>query len=287
MRVRQVDVGGASLAVREWGEAGGRPVLFAHALGPASSAALLDVSVAPLVEAGFHVVSPDLPGYGDSPALAAEDYSVPAMADRLWSLADQLGLDRVVLGGHSWGGAIAAYMAAARPERVESLVLVDSGHVDYDASTGAPVGATLEEMVAAAGESRLRARDRADLAGQLEVDVDDPLVDLILIAVTQDPEGGLVTKVGAVAAGAARYHLMQSSPVSRWPAIAAGGYPVLLLLATEPAATRELSEQAAPRFAAAVPHADVRLVEGVTHSLTTDLRDQFGRTVVEWLASSR
>ena len=287
MRVRHVDVGGTSLAVREWGEAGGRPLLFAHALGPASSAALLDVSVAPLVEAGFHVVSPDLPGYGDSPALAAEDYPVPAMAELLWALADVLALDRVVLGGHSWGGAIAAYMAAARPERVEALLLVDSGHVDYDASTGAPVGATLAEMVAAADERRLRARDRADLAAQLEVDLDDPLVDLILVAVTDDPVGGLVTKVGAVAAGAARYYLMQSSPVSQWPAIAVGGYPVLLLLATEPAATRELSERAAPRFAAAIPHADVRLVDGATHSLTTDLRDEFGRIVAEWLASTR
>ena len=117
--------------------------------------------------------------------------------------------------------------------------------------------------------------------------VDDPLVDLILLAVTDDGDGGLVTTTGAVAGGAARYFLMRCSPTAQWPAIAAGGYPVLLLLATEPEESRILNEAAAERFAAAIPHADVRLVDGATHSLTTDLRERFGQLLVDWLATAR
>jgi hypothetical protein len=57
------------------------------------------------------------------------------------------------------------------------------------------------------------------------------------------------------------------------------------LLATEPESAREQNQRAGATFGAAVPHADVRMVEGATHSLVTDLREEFGRTVAEWLAA--
>ena len=41
----------------------------------------------------------------------------------------------------------------------------------------------------------------------------------------------------------------------------------------------------AARFRNAVPHADIRFIESATHSLITDLRDDFGQTVREWLAA--
>ena len=46
------------------------------------------------------------------------------MADAL-SVLDELGLSRVVVFGHSFGGAIAVHLARAAPERVERLVLLD------------------------------------------------------------------------------------------------------------------------------------------------------------------
>lgn len=283
MRVSVTDVGGVELAVREWGDPQGSPLFFVHALGPASSAALLDLSVGPLVEAGFRVVAPDLPGYGGSPVLPSDRYPLPRMAALMWALIDQLELGQVVLGGHSWGGAIAVHAAAQRPDDVRALVLLDSGHLDYDASIGAPVDATLDELIAQSESGRLRARDRADVASQLEVDVDDPLIDLILEAVTDDGEGGLVTRTPGAARGSAMYHLMRGSPTSTWPAIAAAGYPVLLLLATVPDETRAQNEPAAARFGSAIPHADVRLLTGVAHSINTDLREELGTMLVAWL----
>jgi alpha-beta hydrolase superfamily lysophospholipase len=81
------------------------------------------------------------------------------------------------------------------------------------------------------------------------------------------------------------YHLMRSRQSEQWASIADAAIPTLLLLATEPAATRETNVTAAARFRAAIPHADVRLVEGASHSLITDQRERFGVTVRDWLAS--
>jgi pimeloyl-ACP methyl ester carboxylesterase len=41
-------------------------------------------------------------------------------------LLDGLGLQQVVLGGHSFGGALALYVAAHHPGRVSKLVLIDA-----------------------------------------------------------------------------------------------------------------------------------------------------------------
>ena len=56
-----------SLHVRRWGTAG-RPLLFLHSLGPASSAAFFGLGAEPLVEAGYSIAAPDLPGFGGSAA---------------------------------------------------------------------------------------------------------------------------------------------------------------------------------------------------------------------------
>lgn len=80
------------------------------------------------------------------------------------------------------------------------------------------------------------------------------------------------------------YHLMRSKQTEQWPAIAAAGIPTLLLLATVPEDRLAENQAGAEAFQAAIPHADVRFLDGTTHSLITDLRDEFGRTVAEWLA---
>ena len=49
----EITVAGTPLHLRRWGTEGGRPLLFLHALGPASSAAFLGLAAQPLVDAGF------------------------------------------------------------------------------------------------------------------------------------------------------------------------------------------------------------------------------------------
>lgn len=182
------------LAVREWGEAGDVPVVYWHALGPNPSGADL-AEVAPvLVGAGFHVLAVDGPGFGRSPLLAADDYRLDSLVSGLRELIDERELDRPVLMGHSWGGAIAVRYAAAHADDVRALVLLDSGHIDYASLPDVDVDRTPEEWV-----EEVRAQDshRAEARGRAMSGLTEPV---------------------SVA----------------WPVLAATEIPTLLLLATEP-----------------------------------------------------
>jgi pimeloyl-ACP methyl ester carboxylesterase len=89
-----------------------------------------------LVDALDHdhrVLAPDLFGHGAS-AKVIGDYSLGAHAATLRDLLDMLGIDRVTLIGHSFGGGIAMQFSYLFPERVERLVLVDSGGMGRDVS---------------------------------------------------------------------------------------------------------------------------------------------------------
>jgi pimeloyl-ACP methyl ester carboxylesterase len=74
----------------------------------------------------FHVVIPDLPGWGESSRNPDASYGVDAQARRLQSFLAALHLQRFVLVGHSMGGEIAGVYAAEYPQGVAALALVDA-----------------------------------------------------------------------------------------------------------------------------------------------------------------
>jgi pimeloyl-ACP methyl ester carboxylesterase len=97
------------------------PVLFAHSFSGSS------VQWAPQLD---HVgqtrraVALDFHGHGRSEALPGSLFEVANFAADIATAADELGLDRFVIAGHSLGGAAAIAYAADHPERVAGLVLV-------------------------------------------------------------------------------------------------------------------------------------------------------------------
>ena len=113
----RVRVDGTEIAVERRGT--GPPLVLVHGLGGPA----MWVLAAPILAERFDVVLPHLPGFGDSEppgrALKTGDH-----ARLLSRLLDSLSLARVTLAGISYGGEIAAAIAADRPDRVSGLVLI-------------------------------------------------------------------------------------------------------------------------------------------------------------------
>ena len=126
MLVREIEIvlPHLRLAACAWGDAALPPLLAVH--GWLDNAASFE-RLAPLLCEHFHIVAIDLAGHGRSqhrPAGLWYHY-LDYLGDVL-TAADVLGWQRFTLLGHSLGGAIASMVAAAVPERIERLVLIEA-----------------------------------------------------------------------------------------------------------------------------------------------------------------
>lgn len=112
-----------ALSAQVWGDAVLPPLLALHGwLDNAGSFALL----APRLASRFRVIALDLPGHGHSDHLApGTSYHYLDYVRLVLAAADALRLDRYSLLGHSLGAGIAALAAAAMPERIERLLLIE------------------------------------------------------------------------------------------------------------------------------------------------------------------
>jgi pimeloyl-ACP methyl ester carboxylesterase len=111
---------GLTLFAFEAGVRDAPPLVLIHGLG--DEADTWRHVIAPLAER-FHVVAPDLPGFGrsDKPDRA---YSLAFLRDTIVELMDALGWQTAGLMGHSLGAAIAQTVALEHPARVRDLTLV-------------------------------------------------------------------------------------------------------------------------------------------------------------------
>jgi haloalkane dehalogenase len=80
-----------------------------------------------LAARGLYAVAPDLPGFGDSPPGAGGTNSWERHVETLEDLRTHLGLDRVALVGHDWGGLIGLRWACDHPDAVWAIVASDTG----------------------------------------------------------------------------------------------------------------------------------------------------------------
>ena len=123
MRSRYVIANGIRLYCLEAGPAGAPVVLLLH--GFPELAYSWRHQVAALGEAGFHVVAPDLPGYGrsDKPDVTYDCNWINAC---LVGVLDALGCERAVVAGHDWGGILVWIMARQYPDRIAGVIGVNT-----------------------------------------------------------------------------------------------------------------------------------------------------------------
>ena len=78
----------------------------------------------------YRLIVPDLAGHGDTPAPKGEDYNLIRQAERLNQLMANLNISKFHIAGNSMGGAISAIYASLYPQQVSSLTLIDAAGVD-------------------------------------------------------------------------------------------------------------------------------------------------------------
>ncbi|HEV2784896.1 MAG TPA: alpha/beta fold hydrolase [Solirubrobacteraceae bacterium] len=115
----------------EYATAGSGPaVLLVHGI---TSSLRTWSKVVPLLAESHRVIAPDLLGHGAS-AKPRGDYSLGAFASGLRDIMIALDVPTATVVGHSMGGGIAMQLAYQFPERVERLVLVNSGGLGREVS---------------------------------------------------------------------------------------------------------------------------------------------------------
>ena len=107
--------------VELWRRGGGAPILLLHGLSPVER----NAPFVELVAAHAQVIAPTHPGFGHAGRPDDVD-TVYDLVHLYLTLLDDLALDSVTLVGLSFGGWLAAEMAAAHAYRVARLVLVDA-----------------------------------------------------------------------------------------------------------------------------------------------------------------
>lgn len=124
VRRSYVEARGVRFHVTEAGPADGRPVVALHGW-PQHHWAYRDLLADP--PPGLRIIAPDLPGYGWS-GPAPHKWAKEDVASDVLALLDALGLDRVLLIGHDWGGFVGYLMVLRAPERFDGFLALNMAH---------------------------------------------------------------------------------------------------------------------------------------------------------------
>ena len=118
---RTAEVDGLTIFYREAGAADAPTLLLLHGFPSASH---MFRELIPLLADRFHIVAPDLPGFGKSemPARGDFDYTFDHLADVIDRLTEVLGLDRFAVYVFDYGAPVGFRIAAAHPERIAAII---------------------------------------------------------------------------------------------------------------------------------------------------------------------
>ncbi|HUI26709.1 MAG TPA: alpha/beta hydrolase [Candidatus Kryptonia bacterium] len=116
-------IDGRQVHYLEWGPASAPVVLCLHGGG---QTAYMFEEIGHALRERYHVLAPDLPDHGDSDP--AREYGRHAIAATLPALCAHFGLRRFAMIGASLGGIVSITHAAAHPDGVSAIVLIDVGH---------------------------------------------------------------------------------------------------------------------------------------------------------------
>ncbi len=123
----RLTIDGRTIHVEQRGS--GEPLLLLHGFGESTYSWR---NVVPELSKHFRTIAIDLNGFGytERPKDRAP-YSRDGQLRLILGVLDALGIESAHVAGHSYGGALSLALAARHPERVRSLILIDSAAVTY------------------------------------------------------------------------------------------------------------------------------------------------------------
>jgi pimeloyl-ACP methyl ester carboxylesterase len=265
-----VDLDGLKLHYLDWGGPG-LPLVMLH--GFSGHAHTWDHTAGALSHE-YRVLALDQRGHGDSDW--ASGYGSKPMVDDLLHFLDRLAVDRATLMGLSMGGIVAYTFAAACPDRVERLIVLDIG------PEISPIG--LERISASLGKSDVFASEDEAVA-QARADNPRPTDANLRHRVSHNlrplPDGTLTFKWDkALRDGSATRD--EPTLEARWNAWRAVKCPILLIRGDD---SDILSPETAKRMVAENPNVSLALVADCGHSITLDRPEGLLQAVTPWLAA--
>jgi haloalkane dehalogenase len=266
-----VDVGGLRMHYVDEGE--GRPLVCFH--GEPSWSYLYRKLVPPLVAAGNRVICPDLAGFGRSDKPTDRDwYSFDRHVEQVTGVLDSLDLSRATVVVQDWGGAIGLRWAVEHADRVERLVIMNTGLFTGRVSKGFMQWREFAERTPDLPIGFLiQAATTTDLSDEVVAAYEAPFPDATSKAgAAMFP---LLVPIDADAPGAAEMTKVMDE-LSRWEKPA--------LVAFSDSDPIFPSPKAGQVFVDLIPGAGEQVViEGAAHFLQEDRGEAIAAVILEWM----
>jgi pimeloyl-ACP methyl ester carboxylesterase len=133
IRYRAADVDGFKIFYREAGAAGAPKLLLLHGF---PSAGHLFRDLIPLLADWFHIIAPDLPGFGNSDMPARGGCTFDRLADTIDRFTEIVGFDRYAVYVFDYGAPTGFRLAVNHPERISAIISQNGNAYEEGLSEG-------------------------------------------------------------------------------------------------------------------------------------------------------
>ncbi len=223
-----------------------------------------------LAAAGYRVICPDLPGFGESPSLAGHA-SMSNYADTIIGLLDELTIDQAVIGGMSMGGYVLLDLVERYPQRLLGAMFLVTRAAADDAA-GKQKRTMMAEQVEGGNLLTIPETFVPVLFAEETVRENPQLISKVRQWVESSPASGLIEGLLAMRE---RDDAVDKLPAFALPALVVGAEQDLAVPLEH---SRLLAE--------GLPNAKLKIIPGAGHMANLEQPELFNAALLDFLASS-